>query len=484
MREDAHKYILREWIAAVRRTTAGYGGMPSPRLAAEARFTGFYADVAPQSHSQLGQDAFALLLAERRHGGTFVEVGAGNGRDHSNTLMLERHFAWDGILIDRDPAAAGFARSIRSARVIEAEVTSPVPGRPGISLQEILDAADVPDEIDYLSIDTDGSELDVLAGLDLGSRRIVTISVMHNFDTAKIAALDAALGMHGYVRVLENASDADAYYVLRSRWRDWLGEPPDSRVRPVSAVAPGVSEDRPPTVTPMRDGGTVIYMAAGVGSRWGGYGGGPKQTVKLHPEGQTIIGRLVDQFSTRLPGWRHVLVADDPRVIAAAEGAFPEVASPLPGALNCDKFLSAKPFWNDASATLFVYGDCFLARATAGAIAEARPSATTFFGSKAFGELFAVYVPPRGLDAFEARCLEVRAAEAAEATAGGGWRILRHASGLSFEPSDGDVVGPIDERHYRDLHDGLSRDFDYPSDLDGWRTALSWVALKAMNEVT
>ena len=56
------------------------------------------------STAQAGQDLWVLHQLQLRCGhGTFVEFGARNGVDHSNTLYFERALGWRGILVEADP---------------------------------------------------------------------------------------------------------------------------------------------------------------------------------------------------------------------------------------------------------------------------------------------------------------------------------------------------------------------------------------------
>ena len=50
------------------------------------------------SKSQLKQDIFVLLETGFKRNGFFVEFGATNGIDLSNTYLLEKRFGWNGIL--------------------------------------------------------------------------------------------------------------------------------------------------------------------------------------------------------------------------------------------------------------------------------------------------------------------------------------------------------------------------------------------------
>ena len=50
--------------------------------------------------SQLGQEIFALIQNDFKRDGYFVEFGATNGVELSNTHLLEKEFGWTGILAE------------------------------------------------------------------------------------------------------------------------------------------------------------------------------------------------------------------------------------------------------------------------------------------------------------------------------------------------------------------------------------------------
>jgi hypothetical protein len=51
-----------------------------------------------KSKAQLRQDLFVLSETHYKRNGYFVEFGAANGIDLSNTYLLETEFSWSGIL--------------------------------------------------------------------------------------------------------------------------------------------------------------------------------------------------------------------------------------------------------------------------------------------------------------------------------------------------------------------------------------------------
>ncbi|KAK7075809.1 hypothetical protein SK128_010331 [Halocaridina rubra] len=56
-------------------------------------------------YSQVSQDAYADYLLKEQRGGFFIEVGAGNGEDLSNSLFLEKTRGWSGLLVEPDPTS-------------------------------------------------------------------------------------------------------------------------------------------------------------------------------------------------------------------------------------------------------------------------------------------------------------------------------------------------------------------------------------------
>ena len=91
-------------------------------------------------------------------------------------------------------------------------------GRPVIqvetaTLDGIFAAHGVPGEIDYLSVDTEGSELEVLKWLDLGRYRPLAMTVEHNSVPWRRPEIIERLGRCGYRPVLEDRSGVDAWFV-------------------------------------------------------------------------------------------------------------------------------------------------------------------------------------------------------------------------------------------------------------------------------
>ena len=81
-----------------------------------------------------------------------------------------------------------------------------------VSLNELLETHEAPSIIDYISIDTEGSEFDILNSLDFEKWSFRTLTVEHNF-AAQRHDIYQLLTSKGYARVNTEVSRFDDWYV-------------------------------------------------------------------------------------------------------------------------------------------------------------------------------------------------------------------------------------------------------------------------------
>ena len=84
-----------------------------------------------------------------------------------------------------------------------------------ISVNDLLRDGNAPRRIHYMSIDTEGSELDILKALDFDRYDIRILTVEHNYTDARGLILDH-LTKNGYVRRYESLSLWDDWYFKRT----------------------------------------------------------------------------------------------------------------------------------------------------------------------------------------------------------------------------------------------------------------------------
>lgn len=202
------------------------------------------------SASQLGQDLFALAANDFTTNGFFVEFGATDGVSLSNSLLLEKNFAWQGILGEPARGWHGALQENRRAKIVNECIWSET-GREisfseahdpelstisafvdsdhlrktrrasleyavsTISLNDLLDREQAPFHINFLSVDTEGSEFDILSSFDFSRYSFSAMCVEHNF-TGSRDKVRSLLFKNGYVRVLEQFSEWDDWFVPKS----------------------------------------------------------------------------------------------------------------------------------------------------------------------------------------------------------------------------------------------------------------------------
>jgi FkbM family methyltransferase len=200
-----------------------------------------------ESQAQLRQDLFVLSELGFKRGGYFVEFGAASGKELSNTWLLEKHFGWSGILaepamcwhaslaanrgchIEHDcvwkatgerleflETEAAELATIADYQAVDMHAKSRVSAKRyfvnTVSLGDLLVRHRAPSELDYLSIDTEGSEYEILRDFDFRRFPFKVITCEHNHTPARAKIFDL-LTRAGYVRKHERLSDFDDWYV-------------------------------------------------------------------------------------------------------------------------------------------------------------------------------------------------------------------------------------------------------------------------------
>jgi FkbM family methyltransferase len=216
----------------------------------EVRFLSYVFSKRANSRSQILQDLWVCFELNEKRGGFFVEFGATNGLTNSNTWLLETALEWKGILAEPNPfwhsqlatnrhvAIEHRCVSSKSGDVVtfiatdnsDPELSAIASFSKGdhfaglrsqgrefdvetISLNDLLSLHQAPLEIDYLSIDTEGNELDVISELDFKKHRFCLISIEKNPVTA--IRINDILESNGYVGVFPQFSQWDGWYVSK-----------------------------------------------------------------------------------------------------------------------------------------------------------------------------------------------------------------------------------------------------------------------------
>jgi FkbM family methyltransferase len=200
------------------------------------------------SCSQLHQDLFVLSQLNFKTNGYFVEFGATNGITLSNTYLLEKRYNWSGIIAE--PATCWHGELFKNrqcnidtncvwmesnktllfretntaelstissfsdcdSHALERQTQPKQYEVNTISLNDLLAKYNAPRVIDYLSIDTEGSEYEILKNFDFSNYSFKIITCEHNHTPSRDLIYNL-LTFHGYTRVLKEVSQFDDWYI-------------------------------------------------------------------------------------------------------------------------------------------------------------------------------------------------------------------------------------------------------------------------------
>lgn len=197
------------------------------------------------------QDLFVLSELDYKTDGFFVEFGATDGLSISNTWLLEKYFNWKGILAEPAQIWHDRLRSNRNCAIdtrcvwkesgqdiIFNQAESPelskidsvviddwakdirginatqYPVRT-VSLIDLLNEHQAPREIDYISVDTEGSEFDILEAFDFNAYKVKIWTIENNLKK-KNWNVSELMFSKGYARVYEDISEYDDWYCLKN----------------------------------------------------------------------------------------------------------------------------------------------------------------------------------------------------------------------------------------------------------------------------
>lgn len=192
------------------------------------------------SYSREGQDKW--ILSQVTDPGYFVEVGARDGVKTSNSLLLEQK-GWTGICVEAD--VGNFHRLVvnrpkcKNYQCIvyhtdDEQVEFFIGESSGCgsiyqgdhqngsvtvlqtkTLTSILDESKAPNNIDYISVDVEGAELDVLKGFDFEKYKVDYWTIEHNNVEEAMTSILKIMTSHGY-EVCEQTQATNEFWFKRS----------------------------------------------------------------------------------------------------------------------------------------------------------------------------------------------------------------------------------------------------------------------------
>tara|TARA_B100001250_G_scaffold62980_1_gene49440 strand:- start:1797 stop:2624 length:828 start_codon:yes stop_codon:yes gene_type:complete len=206
--------------------------------------------------SQLFQDIFASFIIGEEFEKTFLEFGATNGLDFSNSYFLENHLNWKGVLSEPSPQwheslkknrtnstiitdciwtksneeLDFFVSDIGAYSTLKSYIDNDFKSMPGntiarkkngkfikvktISLNDLIKSYFQNKSPSYISIDTEGSEFEILKSLDFKKFRPIVFTIEHNF-TDYQKKIDDLMISNNYIRIFKRITAFDSWFITK-----------------------------------------------------------------------------------------------------------------------------------------------------------------------------------------------------------------------------------------------------------------------------
>jgi FkbM family methyltransferase len=179
-----------------------------------------------KSYNQAGQEVWVREILNNKNNGFFVDVGAYDGVESSNTYFLEKELLWDGLCIEANPNFYANLIKNRSCKTTNKAVMpysgfcvfngiNTYPSQNGSAynsvscdlLDSILTLAKCPSSIDYMSLDIEGHEYNVLASFPFSKWDVNLFTIEHNsylVGPTQKNLIYHLMSSKGYTRVVED----------------------------------------------------------------------------------------------------------------------------------------------------------------------------------------------------------------------------------------------------------------------------------------
>jgi len=202
-------------------------------------FLKFIVNNKNSSKSQIFQDLFVYFFSNYKKKGTFIEIGGGDGSYLSNTYILEKKFGWKGIICEPDNRFHSKIRAKRKCFLekkpihkisnkkiyfllkngydshISTKYNSSTKITTSLSLNSLIAKYQLGKNIDYISIDTEGNELDILKSFNFNRYNVKIFTIEHNFQKRNRENIYKILNKNGYKRMFKYISFMDDWYIKK-----------------------------------------------------------------------------------------------------------------------------------------------------------------------------------------------------------------------------------------------------------------------------
>lgn len=186
------------------------------------------------SYSQVFQDLFVLYVLNFKKRGVFIEIGGGDGKNISNTYLLEKKYFWRGLICEPDKRLHDKIKKYRRCKIVKNPIAdicksinfyqsflygssikkiknSKKIRLSGLCLNHLIEK-NIKQSVDYISIDTEGNEYDIIKNFNFKKFEIKIFTIEHNFNKNR-NKIYKLMCKNGYSRKYKLLSYMDDWYV-------------------------------------------------------------------------------------------------------------------------------------------------------------------------------------------------------------------------------------------------------------------------------
>lgn len=206
-----------------------------------------------QQLQEVGALTFSLDKHQNKHHGYFLDIGAAYSSKYSNSVALQE-MGWSGALVEPNPSF--FAELVKfratadvkvfncaigarqgTSKLINAGALSSLANNERVDIYDslrkeisqksvepffdisiltpnmLLKLSRSPSKINFLSIDTEGSEFEILRTFPFDQYRVDFVACEHNFEWDYLTKIDKFMKINGFKRVMRFWSAQDAWYI-------------------------------------------------------------------------------------------------------------------------------------------------------------------------------------------------------------------------------------------------------------------------------
>ena len=206
--------------------------------------------------SQLFQDVFASFIIEEKFDKTFLEFGATDGFELSNSFMLEKDLQWRGVLSEPSPQwHKSLIKNRKESKILTKCIWSETGKKLEFFMSDIGTLSTIKDFVEndkssipqntndriksgkiifvetislndvifqyfdgkapsYISIDTEGSEYEILKSFDFKKYKPIFFTIEHNY-TELENKIDKLMFSNNYVRIFSKLTAFESWFVLK-----------------------------------------------------------------------------------------------------------------------------------------------------------------------------------------------------------------------------------------------------------------------------